>query len=44
MISTIADNPFGFTYKNILEVMESVDRVRIAKTVTELWPIGNINR
>lgn len=32
----------GFAYKNISDVVESVDRAGIAKTVAELRPIGNI--
>lgn len=32
----------GFAYKNISEVVESVDRAGITKTVAELRPIGNI--
>jgi tRNA-splicing ligase RtcB len=32
----------GFAYKNISEVVESVNRAGITKTVAELRPIGNI--
>jgi len=32
----------GFAYKNISEVVESVDRAGIARKVAELRPIGNI--
>jgi tRNA-splicing ligase RtcB len=32
----------GFAYKNIADVVESVDRAGITKTVAELRPIGNI--
>jgi tRNA-splicing ligase RtcB len=32
----------GFAYKNISEVVESVDRAGITKKVAELRPIGNI--
>lgn len=32
----------GFAYKNISDVVESVDRAGITKTVAELRPIGNI--
>jgi len=32
----------GFAYKNISDVVESVHRAGIAKTVAELRPIGNI--
>jgi tRNA-splicing ligase RtcB len=32
----------GFAYKNISDVVASVDRAGIRKTVTELRPIGNI--
>jgi len=32
----------GFAYKNISEVVETVDRAGIAKKVAELRPIGNI--
>jgi tRNA-splicing ligase RtcB (3'-phosphate/5'-hydroxy nucleic acid ligase) len=32
----------GFAYKNISEVVETVDRAGITKTVAELRPIGNI--
>jgi tRNA-splicing ligase RtcB len=32
----------GLAYKNISEVVESVDRAGITKKVVELRPIGNI--
>jgi tRNA-splicing ligase RtcB len=32
----------GFAYKNISEVVETVDRTGITKKVAELRPIGNI--
>jgi tRNA-splicing ligase RtcB len=32
----------GFAYKNISEVVETVDRAGITKKVAELRPIGNI--
>jgi tRNA-splicing ligase RtcB len=32
----------GLAYKNISEVVESVDRAGITKKVAELRPIGNI--
>lgn len=32
----------GFAYKNISEVVESVERAGITKKVAELRPIGNI--
>jgi len=32
----------GFAYKNIADVVETVDRAGITKTVAELRPIGNI--
>jgi tRNA-splicing ligase RtcB len=32
----------GLAYKNISEVVESVDRAGITKKVLELCPIGNI--
>lgn len=32
----------GFAYKNISEVVETVDRAGITKPVAELRPIGNI--
>ena len=32
----------GIAYKNISEVVETVDRAGITKTVAELRPIGNI--
>jgi len=39
---TISDNPSGVTSKNISEIIESVKRAGIIKTVVELRPIGNI--
>jgi tRNA-splicing ligase RtcB len=32
----------GFAYKNISEVVETVDRAGITKPIAELRPIGNI--
>ncbi|TKB71925.1 MAG: RtcB family protein, partial [Nitrospira sp.] len=32
----------GFAYKNISDVVETVDRAGITKKVAELRPIGNI--
>jgi tRNA-splicing ligase RtcB len=40
-MSSLAEEA-GLAYKNISEVVETVDRVGITKKVAELKPIGNI--